>query len=203
MKLIGSLSSPYVRKVRIVLAEKQLACDWLPEDVWSADTTIQHSNPLGKVPCLLRDDGRALYDSRVICQYLNLQSPAHSLIPDADTQRIEVLRWEALADGVLDAGVLIRLEHTQREAAQRSDKWLARQRGKVDQGLAVIAGDLGDRNWCVGERLTLADIAVGAALGWLSFRLPEIAWRTRHPELGRYYDALMTRPSFQDTAPGT
>ena len=203
MKLIGSLSSPYVRKVRIMLAEKQLTCDWLPEDVWAADTTIQRSNPLGKVPCLLRDDGRALYDSRVICQYLDLQPPAHSLIPAADAPRIEVLRWEALADGVLDAGVLIRLEHTQREAPQRSDQWLARQRGKVAQGLAVIAADLGGRSWCVGEQLTLADVAVGATLGWLSFRLPEIAWRTRHPELGRYYDALMTRPSFQDTAPGT
>lgn len=202
MKLIGSLSSPYVRKVRIVLAERQLGCDWIAEDVWSADSTIQQSNPLGKVPCLLLDDGHALYDSRVICQYLDLQPPAHSLIPAADQPRIEVLRWEALADGVLDAGVLIRLEHTQREAAQRSNRWLARQRGKVDQGLAVIATDLGGRNWCVGERLTLADIAVGAALGWLSFRLPEIAWRTRHPQLGDYYDALMTRPSFRDTAPG-
>ncbi|HEX6549902.1 MAG TPA: glutathione S-transferase N-terminal domain-containing protein [Gammaproteobacteria bacterium] len=202
MKLIGSLSSPYVRKVRILLAEKHLVCEWLPEDVWSAATTIQRSNPLGKVPCLLRDDAGPLYDSRVICQYLDLQPPAHSLIPAADAPRIEVLRWEALADGVLDAGVLIRLEHTQRDAAQRSDKWLTRQRGKVDQGLAVIAADLGGRSWCVGERLTLADVAVGAALGWLSFRLPEIAWRTRHPELGRYYDALMMRPSFQDTAPG-
>ncbi|HET7651110.1 MAG TPA: glutathione S-transferase N-terminal domain-containing protein [Gammaproteobacteria bacterium] len=202
MKLIGSLSSPYVRKVRIVLAEKQLNHDWMAEDVWAADSTIQQSNPLGKVPCLLLDDGRALYDSRVICQYLDLQPPAHALIPEAAVPRIDVLRWEALADGVLDAGVLIRLEHTQRDAAQRSDKWVARQRGKVDQGLAVIAGDLGGRNWCVGERLTLADIAVGAALGWLSFRLPEIAWRTRYPELGRYYDALMMRPSFQDTAPG-
>jgi glutathione S-transferase len=202
MKLIGSLSSPYVRKVRIVLAEKQLDYQWLAEDVWAVDTTIQRSNPLGKVPCLILEDGRALYDSRVICQFLDLQPPAHSLIPDADTPRTEVLRWEALADGVLDAGVLMRLEQTQREAAQRSDKWLTRQRGKVDQGLAVIAHDLDVRSWCVGEQLTLADMAVGAALGWFEFRLPEIAWRARYPQLGSYYNALMTRPSFQDTAPG-
>lgn len=203
MKLIGSFGSPYVRKVRIVMAEKRLIYDWLAEDVWATDTTIQQSNPLGKVPCLLRDDGTALYDSRVICQYLDLQPPAHVLIPDPADRRIEVLRWEALADGVLDAGVLIRLEQTQRDVAQRSEKWVTRQRGKVEQGLAVIAQELADRDWCVGGGLTLADIAVGAALGWLQFRLPEIAWRDSHPELGRYYDALMNRKSFRDTSPGT
>jgi glutathione S-transferase len=203
VRLIGSLSSPYVRKVRIVLSEKQLEYDWIAEDVWAADTTIQVNNPLGKVPCLILEDGSALYDSRVICQYLDLQPPANALIPDAVDRRIEVLRWEALADGVLDAGVLIRLEHTQRDAAQRSEKWVMRQRGKVEQGLAIIARDLAERDWCVGGGLTLADIAVGAALGWLQFRLPEIAWRTRHPQLGDYYDRLMMRQTFRDTAPGT
>jgi glutathione S-transferase len=203
MKLIGSPSSPYARKVRIVLAEKQLDSDWVAEDVWSADSTIQQSNPLGKVPCLLLDDGRALYDSRVICQYLDLQPPVHALIPEAAGPRIEVLRWEALADGVLDAGVLMRLEQTQRDAAQRSDKWVARQRSKVERGLAVMERDLGGRHWCVNERLTLADVAVGSALGWLEFRLPQIEWRGAHPQLSRYYDGLMTRKSFQDTAPRT
>ena len=114
MKLIGSLTSPYVRKARIMLAEKQIEYDWLTENVWAADTRIQDSNPLGKVPCLIRDDGTALYDSRVICQYLDLQPPAHSLIPDDPGTRIEVLRWEALADGILDAGVLVYLEQKQR-----------------------------------------------------------------------------------------
>lgn len=200
MKLIGSLSSPYVRKVRIALAEKQLDYQWIAEDVWAADTTIRRSNPLGKVPCLILEDGAALYDSRVICQYLDLQPPADSLIPAA--RRIEVLRWEALADGILDAGVLMRLEQTQREASQRSEKWVSRQYAKVEQGLTAVAQDIEGR-WCVAERLTLADIAVGAALGWLAFRLPEIGWREQHPQLGRYYDALMTRKSFRDSAPGT
>ena len=203
MKLIGSLSSPYARKARIVLAEKQIEYEWLTENVWAADTTIQNSNPLGKVPCLIRDDGTALYDSRVICQYLDLQPPVHSLIPDEPATRIEVLRWEALADGVLDAGVLIRLEQTQREASQRNAKWVARQRGKVEQGLNVIAKDLGMHSFCVGNQLTLADVAVGAALGWLEFRVPEINWRQTHPVLGDYYDALMTRASFRDSAPKT
>jgi glutathione S-transferase len=202
MQLIGSLSSPYVRKVRIVLAEKQTKYEWLAEDVWSANSTIQRSNPLGKVPCLILEGGNALYDSRVICQYLDSQPPAHSLIPETLAKRIDVLRWEALTDGVLDAGVLIRLEQTQRDAPQRSDRWVARQRGKVNAGLDVMAEQLGGRDWCVSERLTLADIAVGAALGWLEFRLPELAWRAHHPQLGRYYDRLMTRPSFRETAPG-
>lgn len=202
MQLIGSLSSPYVRKVRIVLAEKQTEYEWLAEDVWSANSTIQRSNPLGKVPCLILEGGNALYDSRVICQYLDSQPPAHSLIPETLAKRIDVLHWEALADGVLDAGVLIRLEQTQRDAPQRSDRWVARQRGKVNAGLDVMAEQLGDRDWCVSERLTLADIAAGAALGWLEFRLPELAWRAHHPQLGRYYDRLMTRPSFRETAPG-
>lgn len=203
MKLIGSLSSPYVRKVRIVLAEKRIDHQWIAEDVWATDTTIQRSNPLGKVPCLILEDGSALYDSRVICQYLDMQPPANSLIPTEIGQRIRTLRWEALADGVLDAGVLIRLEQTRRDPAQQSEPWVARQRSKVDQGLVVMAQDLDKRSWCVGGTLTLADIAVGAALGWLEFRLPEINWRTRHPQLGRYYDALLTRQSFRDTAPGT
>lgn len=203
MKLIGSLTSPYVRKTRIMFAEKQLEYEWLAENVWAADTKIQHSNPLGKVPCLIRDDGTPLYDSRVICQYLDLHPPAHSLIPDDPATRIEVLRWEALADGILDAGVLIYLEQTRREASQRSADWVARQRSKVEQGLNVAAKDLGERSFCIGERLTLADIAVGAALGWLAFRVPDINWRQTHPALGTYYDKLMTRASFRDTAPRT
>ncbi|MDE2070675.1 MAG: glutathione S-transferase N-terminal domain-containing protein [Gammaproteobacteria bacterium] len=200
MQLIGSLSSPYVRKVRVLIAEKGLDCPLVLEDVWAADTKIQQSNPLGKVPCLILDDGRALYDSRVICEYLDSLPPASSLIP-LGGERIEVLRWQALADGVLDAGVLIRLEHTQRQPQERSEKWLARQRGKVTAGLAVMASDLNDHDWCAGARFTLADIAVGCALGWLLFRLPEIDWRSKHSNLAKHYSKLMTRHSFADSAP--
>ncbi|MGH8306777.1 MAG: glutathione S-transferase N-terminal domain-containing protein [Gammaproteobacteria bacterium] len=201
MKLIGSLSSPYVRKVRILLSEKGIECPLALEDVWAADTKIQALNPLGKVPCLILDDGTALYDSRVICEYLDTLPPANSLIPLAIHDRIEVRRWEALADGVLDAGVLMRLEQTQREPQERSGKWIERQRSKVLTGLEVMARELGESEWCAGARFTLADIAAGCALGWLSFRLPEIDWRSRHPNLGKHYDKLMMRRSFSDTAP--
>ncbi|HET7922161.1 MAG TPA: glutathione S-transferase N-terminal domain-containing protein [Gammaproteobacteria bacterium] len=201
MQLVGSLSSPYVRKVRVLLAEKGLDCPLRLEDVWSADTGIRQHNPLGKVPCLLLDDGSVLYDSRVICDYLDSLPPAHTLIPAAGRERMAVLRWQALADGVLDAGVLIRLEHTQREPQERSATWLARQRAKVDAGLDLMARDLGGTEWCVGTRFTLADICTGCALGWLAFRLPDIDWRAVHPVLDRYYARLMTRRAFIDSAP--
>lgn len=201
MQLIGSLSSPYVRKVRVVLAEKDIECPLLLEDVWSAGTSIQHSNPLGKVPCLMLDDGRALYDSRVICEYLDSFPPANSLIPTPLAERIETRRWEALADGVLEAGVLVRLEHTQREPAQRSEKWLARQRGKVMAGLDAMATDLGENEWCVAGRFTLADITLGCALGWLAFRLTDMDWRSNHPNLSRHLEQLSKRPSFASTIP--
>lgn len=200
MQLVASLSSPYARKVRILLAEKALDCPLQLEDVWAPDTKIQQLNPLGKVPCLILDDGHALYDSRVICRYLDSLPPANTLIP-AGREQIEVLRWEALADGVLDAGVLVRLEQTQREVRERSEKWLTRQRNKVAAGLEVMERELGGDEWCEGARFTLADIAVGCALGWLSFRLPEIDWRSEHPDLAKHYDQLMTRRSFADTAP--
>lgn len=201
MQLIGSLSSPYARKARVVVAEKGLDCPLVLDDVWAADTKIQQHNPLGKVPCLILDDGSALYDSRVICAYLDDLPPAHTLIPASGRERIEVLRWEALADGVLDAGVLMRLELTQREPQERSAKWLARQRGKVTAGLAAMAKDLNGRHWCAGARFTLADIATGCALGWLAFRLPDIDWRSEYSNLAEYYAKLMTRRSFADSAP--
>ena len=200
MKLIGSLTSPYVRKVRVVIAEKGIHCPLVLEDVWGADTAIQQSNPLGKVPCLILDDGSALYDSRVICEYLDCLPPANSFIPVGGCERISVRRWEALADGVLDAGVLLRLEHTQREPGERSAKWLARQHSKVTVGLAAMDRDLGSSDWCVNARLSLADIAVGCALGWMAFRLPDIAWR-EHANLARHFDKLSARRSFADTMP--
>jgi glutathione S-transferase len=201
MQLIGSLSSPYVRKVRVVLAEKHIDCGFLQEDVWSRDTKIQLNNPLGKVPSLILDDGSSLYDSRVICEYLDAFPPSNYLIPLRNPERFTVRRWEALSDGVLDAGVLMRLEYTQRTPAQRSEKWLARQRAKVTTGLEVMAKDLGDHAWCAGMDFTLADIAVGCALGWISFRHPELEWRKTHANLSRHFDKLLLRPSFATSVP--
>ena len=201
MQLVGSLASPFVRKVRVTLTEKGIECPLVLENVWAADTTIQKLNPLGKVPCLLLDDGSALYDSRVICEYLDSSKPDKPLIPAAGPARIAVRRWEALGDGVLDAIVLVRLEETQRPLQERSEKWLLRQMAKVDAGLAVASRDLGGNAWCVGGGLTLADITLGSALGYILFRYPEIEWRGRHANLASLYDKLMQRPSFSTTRP--
>jgi glutathione S-transferase len=201
MKLIGSLGSPFVRKARIMLAEKKIEYKLVLEDVWSADTTIQDFNPLGKVPCLVMEDGEAVFDSRVICEYVDTLSPVGKLIPPSGRERLEVRCWEALADGILDAAVAIRIEGLARAPEERSDRWIARQRGKIDAALNAMAKGLASNAWCAGNRYTLADIAVGCALGYIEFRMPELDWRDAHPELARHFDKLSQRPSFADTFP--
>lgn len=201
MKLIGSLASPYVRKVRVVMAEKRIDYEFVLEDVWAADTTILQSNPLGKVPCLIMEDGGAMFDSRVIVEYLDTLTPVGKLIPPHGRERAEVKCWEALADGVLDAGVLIRLEKTLRPEAQQSQSWIDRQRAKVDEGLKAMSTGLAEKPFCAGNQYTLADVAVGCTLGWLTFRLPHIDWRGAYPNLGKLFDKLSERPTFKDSVP--
>lgn len=201
MKLIGSLGSPYVRKVRVVMAEKKIDYKLVLENVWSADTRIHDFSPLGKVPCLILEDGEAVFDSRVICEYVDTLSPVGKLIPPAGRERAAVRCWEALADGLLDAAVLIRLEGTLREPAQHNEAWLVRQRRKVAESLIAMARGLGDKAWCAGNHLSLADVALGCALGYLDFRSPELDWRVAHPNLDKHYARLMQRQSFIDTAP--
>jgi glutathione S-transferase len=203
MKLIGAITSPYVRKVRVVMAEKKLDYQFVQEDVWSADTTIAESNPLGKVPCLVMEGGEALFDSRVIVEYLDTLSPVGKLIPAVGRERAEVKTWEALADGVLDALILARLEKhwAGRKDAERSQAWIDRQLGKTHASLKAMSLGLGDKPFCAGIHLSLADIAVGCALGYLDFRFPEIDWRDAHPNLARLQEKLMQRASFQDSKP--
>ncbi len=203
MKLIGSDTSPYVRKVRIVMAEKKLDYDYVLENVWSDQTRISEANPLGKVPCLIMEGGEALFDSRVIVEYLDTLSPVGKLIPAVGRERAEVKTWEALADGIMDAALLARMEATwdKRTDAQRSQAWIDRQLGKIDASLAAMAKGLGDKPFCAGIHLSLADIATGCALAYLDFRFPRIAWREAHPNLVRLLDKLALRPSFADTAP--
>lgn len=203
MKLIGSATSPYVRKVRIVMAEKKLEYRFVLEDVWAATTAISLSNPLGKVPCLVMEGVDALFDSRVIVEYLDTLSPVGKLIPPHGRERAEVKTWEALADGVLDAAVLARLEATWdgRGSDQRSQEWIDRQLGKVEAGVKAMARGLGDKPFCAGIHLSLADIAVGCALGYLDFRFPQVTWRADHTNLVKLKDKLMLRASFIDTVP--
>ena len=205
MRLIGAQTSPYVRKVRVVLAEKKLDYKFVHENVWAEDTTIGTANPLGKVPCLVMDGADAVFDSRVIVEYLDTLSPVGKLIPSASRQRVEVKTWEALADGLLDAAILARLEATWagRTESERSQAWIARQMKKVDDALTAMSHGLGEKPWCSeGVHLSLADIAVGCALAYLDFRFPELNWRERHANLAQLLDGkLMQRPSFADTKP--
>ena len=190
MRLIGSPTSPYVRKVRVVLAEKKLDYKLVVENPWQADSPVAAANPLGKVPCLVMDGQDAVFDSRVIVDYLDTLSPVGKLIPPSGRQRVEVKTWEALADGLLDAAVEARLERTWagRAEGERSQAWIARQLAKVDAALAAMSAGL-------------ADIAVGCALGYLDFRFADIDWRARHANLAQLMERLMQRPSFAETVP--
>ena len=202
MKLLGSLTSPYVRKVRVVMAEKKLDYQLALEDVWASDAIVT-ANPLGKVPCLVMEGGEAVFDSRVIVEYLDTLSPVGRLIPASGRERAEVRTWEALADGMLDASIEARLEQTWagRNEGQRSGAWIDRQMGKVNASVAAMAQGLGEKPFAAGIHLSLADIAVGCALGYLDFRFAHIDWRKAHPNLARLAAKLALRQSFIDTLP--
>jgi glutathione S-transferase len=200
MQLIGSLTSPFVRKVRIVAAEKFIEYELVIDTPWSEDTRVPEFNPLGKVPVWVQEDGKTLFDSRVIVEYLEHVSPVGHLLPKDARPRIAVKRWEALADGVCDAAALIFIERKRAADKQDSD-WIKRQMAKVEAGLKMMSDDLGNQNWCTGEFFCLADVAVGCALGYLEFRFPEIDWRRAHPNLSELFDRMMQRPAFKETVP--
>ena len=200
MKLIGSLTSPFVRKVRIVLAEKKIDYEFVIDSPWSPESGVANLNPLGKIPVLALDDDTSLFDSRVISEYLDNIAPNNKLMPSTNRERTEVKRWEALADGICDAAALIFLEK-KRPAEQQSSEWIVRQQNKIIAGLDYMAAELGDSNWCMGTHFSLADIAAGCALGYLAFRFPEIDWNAKHPNLARLYEKLSHRPAFAETMP--
>jgi len=200
MKLIGSLTSPYARKARIVLAEKKIEYDFELDSPWTPDSKVANTNPLGKIPVLVLDDDTVLFDSRVIVEYLDNVAPNNKLMPAPNRERTEVKRWEALSDGVCDAAVQIFLER-KRPAGQQSAEWIARQEDKIARSLEFMSEQLGDNASCMGTHFSLADITVGCALGYLTFRFPDIAWRENHPNLERLYEKLLLRPTFAETVP--
>ncbi len=199
MKLIGTLTSPYVRKVRVVMAEKKLDYELVLEDVWADDSVIQQHNPLGKVPCLIMDDHGSLFDSRVIVEYLDTLSPVGRLLPQQGRDRAATKCWEAIADGLLDAAVTINIENNRKAAEFRSQAWVDRQYGKISAALEHMEKTLDEQPFCMGVNFSLADIAVGCALGYLDFRFSEIDWRAKHPNLHRLEEKLQARPSFSST----
>ncbi|MDK2124762.1 glutathione S-transferase [Parachitinimonas caeni] len=200
MKLIASLTSPFARKVRVVLHEKRIECQLEVDIPWDAETHVPDYNPLGKVPVLVFDDGHSLFDSRVIVEYLDSISPVSRLIPQDNRQAVNVKRWEALADGIEEAAANIFIEK-KRPAALQSADWISRQQVKIDRGLKAMSDDLGERLWCSGDSYSLADIAVGCCLAYLDLRFAHIDWRAAYPNLERHFEKLSQRPSFAETVP--
>ena len=200
MKLIAAPVSPYSRKVRIVLAEKRIDYEMVVDNPGDPATRVPEFNPLGKIPVLVLDDDITLFDSRVIVEYLDNASPVGRLIPDDTRQRIQVRRWEALADGCTDAAVAIVMEK-RRPADKQSAEWMARQHAKIDRALKAMSAELGSRAWCTGDLYNLSDVAVGCTLGYLDLRMPDLNWRRPYPNLGKLFDKLSRRAPFKDTAP--
>lgn len=200
MKLITSPTSPFGRKVRIVLLEKKIPFELVIDIPWNADTQVGVFNPLGKVPVLVLKDGETLFDSRVIVEYLEHVSPVGNLLPQDPGTRIQVRKIEALADGITDAAALTFVEFKRPEAQQSRD-WILRQQSKVFKGLEAMSEALGETTPFVGNKLTLADIAAGCCLGYLDFRFPDIKWRDAHANLAAFYEKLGERPSFKETMP--
>ncbi len=200
MKLIGSHTSPFVRKVRVVLAEKKMEYELVIDSPWQNDSQVPSFNPLGKIPVLMIDGDTPLFDSRVIVEHIDNVTPNNKLLPAPNRERTEVKRWEALSDGLCDAAVAVILE-AKRAKKEQSTDLIKRQHEKVTRALAFMEIQLGDKPYCMGTHFSLADITVGIALGYLSFRFPEINWQESHPNLSRLYEKLMQRPSFIDTMP--
>jgi glutathione S-transferase len=200
MKLISSPTSPFCRKVRIVLLEKKIPFELELDVPWVPDTKVGEVNPLGKVPVLVLKDGETLYDSRVIAEYLEHVSPVGHLLPEEPGARIEVHKIEALADGMTDAAALMFLEN-KRPEEQRSKEWIARQETRVLRALDALSEALAERVHFVGGKFSLADIAAGCALGYLDFRFSYIDWRSTHANLASFAARVGERKSFKETMP--
>lgn len=201
MKLLTSLTSPFGRKIRVVLAEKHVECELVVTLPFEQAEELATHNPLGKVPVLILDDGQVIYDSPVIAEHLDDVSPVGRLIPKDHRQSVAVKRREALADGITDAAVLVLLER-RRPAKQQSPEWINKQMQKVERGLTALSEELGEQKWLMGNRYSLADIAAGCMLAFLDYRLPDIDWHDRHPNLVAFLARLeKEKPAFAETAP--
>ncbi len=201
MKLVWAAASPFARKCMIVAQE--LGIDDRIEKIDGTGTPIapgertRANNPLAKLPSLVRDDGPAIYDSAVICQYLTSLVPGQTMLPDAGEARWSVLTLEALADGMSDSAVVVRYELALREESQQSQAWIDSQMAKVDGGLNALEVQAAT----FGDAFTLGHAAVVCVLGYLDFRYPEKDWRGSHPALARWYEAASTRDSVAATMP--
>ena len=198
MRLIIATPSPFSRKIRVVIREKNIACDEDIHNPWVSDSTVTGLNPLGQVPILTTDDQQQIFDSRVIFDYLEQLKPANPLLPFDPVEQIQTRKIESIADGISDATVLLVLEAHRPKHLQSSD-WIERQQKKIENSLHFLNHRLKNRKWFVGDENTLADISVGCALSYLNLRLPSYLWRECFPSLSRFSDMIEQRSSFKDT----
>jgi len=205
MKVLSSPASPFARKVRIVAIEKGLADRVEFVRIVTApsapDEQLARDNPLAKIPTLVMDDGRSIYDSLVICDYLDSLHTAVKIIPPGGTRRWEVLTVHALGSGMSDAAVLCRYENVLRPEALRWTDWTAAQTKKIAAGLDWLDSSISVLGDAAAEDVDIGQIAVACALGYLDFRFPEFGWRTAHPGLAGWFAAFSARPSMQQTVP--
>jgi len=194
VKIFYAAPSPFVRKCLVTAHELGLRerIELAPAAAHpvNRDPTVVASNPLGKIPTLVTDEGVALYDSRVICEYLN-ELGGGRLVPATGPARWRVLTDQALADGIMDAAILIRYESAVRPESLRWNDWIGGQMEKVGSGLAEFERRAAD----LAGRVDLGTIALGCALGYLDFRFAPLAWRGRHPHVGRWLEGFARRES--------
>ncbi|MBI2318753.1 MAG: glutathione S-transferase N-terminal domain-containing protein [Betaproteobacteria bacterium] len=201
MKIVGTQTSPFVRKVRVFAIEKNINVDYVVDRPSSPGSRVAEFNPLGKIPVLVLDDGEVVFDSVVIVDYLEGVKPEPQLIPTEFRGRIAVRRWEALADGIVDAVVNISHQYGPMNDAEKHAAWIPNQEAKIERGLSLIERTIAGREWLHGAGFTLADIAAGYALAYVDYALPRFERRRRFPGLSAYSERLMTRPSFRTTVP--
>ena len=199
MKLRYAPASPYVRKVTVLAIETGLdgRIARVSTDVWDPSTDVAGANPLRNVPTLVTDGGEALYDSPVICEYLDSLHDGLKLFPPPGGARWTALRRQALADGILDAGVARRLEALRPEK-ERSASWSTRQAAVVKRGLDALEDEAAG----LAGPITIGHIAIGCALGWLDFRFHDDHWRDDRPTLAGWFEIFSNRPSMRETEPG-
>lgn len=200
MKLFASLTSPFARKVRVILHEKRLPFELVVDSPWESNTRIPSLNPLGKVPALITEDGEVFHDSPVIAAYLETLNAAPHLLPLDHLEAVRVRQTEALADGINDAAVAALLE-SRRPDAERSEREIARQLEKVERTLDVLEHKATGRTWLHGDDVNLGDITVGTALAYLDLRFPTLNWRASRPALAALAERLFARDSFVTTTP--
>jgi len=202
MKLLGTNTSPYVRKARLVLLEKNIAHTYLIGPPREPGSQVARANPLGRIPALILDDETCVFDSPVIAEYADTLNDTPVLIPRTDAlARMRVKRWEALADGIMDSAVVVRTESI-RPAEKQEAGNITRHNDAITRALAFISAQLGQRTWCEGASITLADLALVSALIYLDLRQPERDWRGAHPNLSTWFSSISERASVRTSLAG-